>query len=72
MYTLLPIYIISAQKTTKCLYSFVVLCCWYEHGHVMDTVVDGAMFIFNAIPICNLTLDENSFRFVYGDTIGAL
>ena len=39
---------------------------------IMDTVVDGAMFIFNAIPICNLTLDENSFRFVYGDTIGAL
>jgi len=26
---------------------------------IMDTVVDGAMFIFNAIPICNLILDEN-------------
>jgi len=45
---------------------------WRTYMEIMDTVVDGAMFIFNAIPICNLTLDENSFRFVYGDTIGAL
>ena len=30
---------------------------------IMDIVVDGDLFIFNAVPIFTLTLDEYSFRF---------
>ena len=30
---------------------------------ITNVVVDGDMFIFNAVPIFTLTLDEYSFRF---------